>query len=149
MMTNQTNQSNIRPLTKEDYNKGYLNLLGQLTTIETLDYPCFCRKLTQIQSNPNHLVYVIETDNRIIANITLLIEPKFLHHNQNVAHLEDFIIDSQYRRLGIGKKLIRHCQDVAKSHNCYKLILNCDQDLVGYYGHLGFIQKNHEMSCYF
>ena len=79
------------------------------------------------------MIFVIEENRVVIANITLLIEPKFIHHNQNVAHLEDFIIDLDYRKNGLGKILLQHCIDVAKDMNCYKLILNCDDKLVSYY----------------
>ena len=102
-----------------------------------------------IHANPNHMIYVIEENNVVIANITLLIEPKFIHHNQNVAHLEDFIIDLDYRKNGLGKILLQHCIDVAKSMNCYKLILNCDDKLVSYYQTYHFTNKNNEMSLYF
>jgi len=141
--------TNIRALTKDDYYKGYLKLLGQLASIDHINYNTFLAKLDMIHTNPNHMIFVMEENNVVIANITLLIEPKFIHHNQNVAHLEDFIIDPDYRKNGLGKILLRHCIDVAKSMNCYKLILNCDDKLVSYYQTYHFTNKNNEMSLYF
>jgi glucosamine-phosphate N-acetyltransferase len=133
--------TNIGELTKDDYYKGYLKLLDQLASIDHINYNTFLAKLD--------MIFVIEENRVVIANITLLIEPKFIHHNQNVAHLEDFIIDLDYRKNGLGKILLQHCIDVAKDMNCYKLILNCDDKLVSYYQNYNFTNKNNERCLYF
>ena len=139
----------IRQLTSDDYEKNYLVLLRQLTDCPNLTKTEFVNKLQLIKKNPYHKIFVIEDHQIIIASVTILVEPKFIHHNQNVAHLEDFIIDQKYQNNGIGHKLLNYVINYAKLSGCYKLILNCQHNLINYYQKFNFVNKNQEMALYF
>ena len=72
----------LRNIEITDYDKGYLNLLRQLTHIEP-DKITFNHFNNFIDSlNKNHQIIVIEnTDtNMIIGTITVLIEQKLIHN---------------------------------------------------------------------
>jgi len=138
----------ITQLQKNDYYNGFLRLLEQLTTVNSdeISYDDFSKYIDKIKSK----VFIIKdnTSNKIIATATALIENKFIHKLSSVCHIEDVVVDSEYRNKGLGKKLINHCVEYAKSKGCYKIILNCSEKNIQFYEKCGFHNKNVEMSLY-
>ena len=80
---------------------------------------------------------------------SILIEQKIIHNMGKVAHIEDIVIDKNYRKMGLGSKMINKLKKIAKDNNCYKIILNCNEKLITYYEKYGFSQKNVQMAIYF
>ena len=72
-----------------------------------------------------------------------------IHNGEYVGHIEDVVVDEMYRSLKIGKQLMKHVIQYAKEKQCYKVILNCKDNVEGFYKKLGFTCKNKEMSLYF
>jgi glucosamine-phosphate N-acetyltransferase len=135
----------IREIEINDYYKNYLNLLKQLTEVGEHSFDDFYNKITEIKKNNYHKIFVIEKDNKIVGSITCLIEPKFIRNMKSICHIEDFIVDKNYRGQGIGNKLLEFIKDFSKKNNCYKIILNCSEDYINFYNKKGFYQKNFEM----
>ena len=133
-------------LKKEDYYNGFLQLLEQLTTVNAneISYDDFSDHYDKLTSD----VFVIKHNNKIIATASVLIESKFIHKLSNVGHIEDVVIDLEYRNAGLGKMMINHCVNYANEHNCYKILLNCAEKNIGFYEKCGFTNKNFEMSLY-
>lgn len=140
---------NFRKLELDDYNKSYLDLLEQLsiTDKENITYENFKEQITNLNKDTH--IYVLEEKGKITATGTLLIEHKFIHRLSRVGHIEDIVVDKSFRKQGIGKKLILFLEKKALEQNCYKIILNCSDKMIGYYESLDFTQKNMEMSKYF
>lgn len=136
----------IDTLKKEDYYCGFLQLLEQLTTVESdlITYNEFSEQFDNMQSH----VFVIKNNDIIIGTASVIIEPKFIHRLSNVGHVEDVVIDNSYRGNGFGKKLISHCINYCKDNGCYKVILNCNANNVPFYEKCGLTTKNVEMSMY-
>ena len=80
-----------------------------------------------------------EDNKKIIGMVTLLIEQKLIHGGQCVAHIEDLVVDLEYRKLGIGKQLIDFCKTYANQNNCYKIILDCADETRKFYEKNKFI----------
>lgn len=142
--------TSIRRLQKEDYFKGCLQLLEQLTVVNAhnISYERFCEQYDLLKSE----VYVVFNDNdkeKIIAYGSVLIEPKLIRELGFVAHIEDVVVTQSVRGLGIGKMLINHLVDVAKEKGCYKVILNCNDNNCQFYEKCGFNKKEVEMVLYF
>ena len=137
----------ITPLHKNDYCHGFLQLLEQLTTVdaENISYDDFSTHFDKMESKKT---FVIKHNDRIIGTASILIEAKFIHKLSSIGHIEDVVVDSNYRNKGIGKLLIDHCIDYAKENNCYKIILNCAEHNIEFYKKCGFNNKNVEMSMY-
>jgi glucosamine-phosphate N-acetyltransferase len=57
-----------------------------------------------------------------------------------VGHIEDIVVDRQFRRKKIGTKIIKRLISLAKKKNCYKLILQTKKQKE-FYKSLGF-KKN-------
>jgi GNAT superfamily N-acetyltransferase len=68
--------------------------------------------------------YFIAVDNTKITsacNITLV--PNLTRNGKSFAIIENVITDNNYRRKGIGKKVIQNAVQYAKENNCYKVVL--------------------------
>ena len=136
----------FRKLQKNDYNKKYLDLLSQLTEVnkEKISFVDFCNFIDKL--NENHHIIVIIHNNKIVASGTLLIEDKIIHGMSKVGHIEDIVVDSNSRGLGLGKKIISYLTNLAKENNCYKVILNCNEENCKFYQKCGFVKKEIEMA---
>ena len=75
---------------------------------------------------------------RIIGYGAIYIDYKFYRNCKNVGHIEDIIIDKEYRGQGLSKLIINKLLESAKEKECYKIILNCKDEYVGYYQKMGF-----------
>ena len=144
----------IRRLQKMDYDNGIIELLGQLTSIskDEITRAKFDEYVNALLSNDNHLTIVVEDKlkgTKIIGTSTLLVEPKLIHNISKVGHIEDVVVDSEYRSHGIGKMMIDHLTNKGELMGCYKVILDCDEKNAGFYEKCGFKRKGVEMACYF
>lgn len=141
----------IENLEKDDYYKGYLQLLEQLTVVnpDKISYNDFCLQFDQINSNNNYKIIVIRNENKIIGTGSIFLEKKFTRGLTTVGHIEDVVIDEKFRGFKLGKKIIDYLVNFAKINGCYKVILNCSDKNVDFYKKCGFVNKNKEMSLYF
>ena len=64
-----------------------------------------------------------EIDTKLIGLASIYLHKRFYRNNGMSAHLEDIIIDKDYRGLGLGKKLINTIIEWCKEHKCYKIQL--------------------------
>ena len=134
---------NIRQLQVNDYNKGFFCLLKQLTSCSELTVDTFLDIFDNLTDNIH--IYVIEYNNKIIATGTLLIEQKFIHDGKKVGHIEDIVVDKEFRGKGLGKKIILYLIEKSRTYRCYKTILNCSHENIGFYEKLGFKVNEVEM----
>jgi dTDP-glucose 4,6-dehydratase len=143
------NDFNVTHISKNDYNNQYLELLKQLTEIDPKqisqnDFDQFVDNL-----NADHRIYVIKNNNNeVIACATLYIEHKLIHNISKVAHIEDVVVNGEYRGNGLGKKIIDYVMKEADEYGCYKTILNCSDKNKGFYEKCGFVVKGVEMGWY-
>jgi glucosamine-phosphate N-acetyltransferase len=141
----------IRHLEETDYEKGYLQLLCQLSdTIDNHSHALFQSMYEKIRQNNNHHVYVIEdtTIQQIVGSVTLFIEPKFIHNGMSVGHIEDVVVSSSHRSKKIGSFMIDYVNTFMIEHNCYKFILDCCESLERFYSKSGYEKRNIQMALY-
>lgn len=140
----------IRPLAPEDFQKGFGELLGQLTSIGNLDDKKFRNRLEEIKLEGTSLVLVVEDTGRkkIIGAGTLHIERKFSRSAGSCGHIEDIVVLSNVRSGGIGRKIIEELKELGSMYGCYKLILNSEEKNVPFYEKLGFQRKEVQMALY-
>ncbi len=67
-------------------------------------------------------------------------------NGSKVGHIEDIIIDEEYRGKGIGKMLIEYLKSMC--NECYKIVLYCANHNIEFYEKLGFIKKDNCMQLY-
>jgi len=138
----------IRNIKVTDLYKGYIDLLKQLSTIETINITEFNNFINNL--NNNHMILVIEDTEKcsIIGTITILIESKIIHNMGKVCHIEDVVVDKNYRLLGLGKLLIDKAKEIAINEKCYKIILNCNEKNINFYKKSDLSITNTQMGLY-
>ena len=136
---------NFRRLEKADYDKNYLELLKQLTTVGDISQEKYETTVDKMGAE----VWVIEFEGKIIASVSLLLEQKIIHECGIVGHLEDVVVDKDYRKYGLGKFIIERIIKIAKERGCYKLIGDYKSELLGFYEKNGFESKCVQISIYF
>lgn len=136
---------NFRQLEKGDYDKNYLELLKQLTVVGDISKEKYEMTIDKMGAE----VWVIEFEGKIIASVSLLLEQKIIHECGIVGHLEDVVVDRDYRKYGLGKFIIERIIKIAKERGCYKLIGDCKSELLGFYEKNGFESKCVQISIYF
>eukprot|EP01084_Bolivina_argentea_P305886 528464_1 len=146
-----SDQFKIRKLEKSDYDKGHVELMGQLTDVGKVNRIAYSTAFDIMKSNPLQSTFVIEdkSKNLIIGTITIIIEQKFVHGCSRVGHIEDVVTDSNYRGKGLGKLITEYAVNYAKQNGCYKVILNCNDKNVPFYARCGFEKKENQMTKYF
>ena len=139
----------IRHIDDTDIDNHYIQLLGQLTQIDSLDKTQTFEFLRSL--GKNHAIFVIEDyeTNKVVASGTILIETKLIHNNGKIGHIEDIVVDKGYRGFGLGKLMIDHLSTYAKNQGCYKCILDCSEDNILFYEKCGYKLKGVQMSSYF
>ncbi len=136
----------IRKLKLNDYFKNYLELINNFTkNINKITFIKFKKKfLNQIS---NEKIFIYEENNKIIGNIKIIKEQKFHNNFMCVLHIEDLIVHKNYRKKGIATKLINYILE-HELNNCYKIVLNCNNELITFYKQFNFNKKGIEM-CYY
>ena len=129
------NKIEVRQANKKDLNS-LINLLSQLTVVGN-------PTVESINKNIYDNIYVayLTDDNNIIGTITLFVEDKIIHNGSKVGHIEDVVVDKNYRKMGVGKLLIDYVVKLSKDRGCYKVILDCDEDNIKFYEKCGFKTK--------
>lgn len=140
----------IRPLRVDDFERGYLVLLGHLTEVGEVAKEDFSERLLEIDGlHPYLQVWVVEVEDKVVGTATLFVEPKFIHGCSRVGHIEDVAVDPGHQGRGLGKALINHLVRLSKEVGCYKVILDCSKKNKAFYEQCGFQVKNVQMSLYF
>ena len=125
----------IRKIENNDY-ESIFSLLNQLTSAPLINKENFNTIVNNLSNN--HLIFVYELDDKITGCVTLLIEQKLIHSGKCVAHIEDLVVDNNYKNKKIGSILINYCVEIANNNNCYKIILDCNENLFEFYKKLNF-----------
>ena len=132
--------SNIlfRFVRKEDLDQVY-PLLEQLTG---MDYSSRdkdeCWELFNTNTAINSIVGVI--DNKIVTYGSIIIENKI--HGSTSGHIEDIVVDKDFRGQNIGVKLINELVKIGELNKCYRITLFCKDHLVDFYSKNGFAVNN-------
>lgn len=140
-------------ITADDFDRGYMQLLNQLTLAPTdeIDKELFANHLSLMNKNSQKDIFVIhgQSESKVIATASMLYEYKFSRNFGLVAHIEDVVVDENYRNLGLGKMLIMECKRIAEELKAYKIILDCNTTNVTFYEKCDFKQNEVQMAYYY
>jgi glucosamine-phosphate N-acetyltransferase len=138
----------FRPLEAEDYHRGYMKLLAQLTAVGDVTEAKFRARLLEMQqSKMLHTIVGVRvpvapaTEEVVVATTTVLLEPKFARGCGSVAHIEDVVVDSECRGQRLGARIVEAALDVARKAGCYKAILDSSPENAPFYEKLGFHRR--------
>ena len=121
-------------------------LLQQLAPDEPrADSKLMALRLAELPSS--RVVLVAERDGKLLGTCTLNLIEHLAHNFARSAILEDVVVDSDARGLGIGQALIGKAVERARTWGCYKIALSSNQSRETahrFYAGLGF--KAHGVS---
>ena len=145
------NNLQFRCLQNTDFYKGYIELMKQLSdTLTISSFEEFSEILDSIKANKNHIIYVLEDINegKIIANVTIIAERKFIRGGKSAVHIEDVVVDKSCRGRNIGVQMLRHINALIYDTDAYKVILDCKEELEPFYNNSGYSKTCIQMSKY-
>ena len=134
----------FRILSKNDYEQ-YFQLINEFRSTNYTKEQ-FIHFLEE--ENKNIHIWVIEINNELIASGTILYETKLIHNISLYAHIEDIIVSSKYRKNGYGLILLNELVDICKKNNSYKILLDCQEELIKFYEKSGFKKNGSQMVIY-
>eukprot|EP00455_Lapot_gusevi_P007277 TRINITY_DN13122_c0_g1_i5.p1 TRINITY_DN13122_c0_g1~~TRINITY_DN13122_c0_g1_i5.p1 ORF type:complete len:182 (-),score=46.01 TRINITY_DN13122_c0_g1_i5:126-671(-) len=144
----------VRRLEIGDYDKGFIQLLSQLTNAGEVTRQMFQDRFQLLNSAPLrdlHFVMVIEDtrEQKIVATASVILEYKFIRSCGKAAHIEDVVVNNNYRGQKLGQLIMQSVVDIAREQGCYKVILDCSDANMPFYAKLGFQRKENQMALYF
>jgi len=131
----------VRSLCLEDYDRGFLELLGQLTSVGSISREEWEKRFNEMKEcNGTYYVVVIEDviAGRVIGASTLVVEKKFIHNCGLVGRLEDVVVSDVYRGKQLGKLIVAVASLLAVKLGCYKITLNCNDKMIKFYNNMGY-----------
>ena len=91
--------------------------------------------------NQNIKYFVAKENGKIVAACYICIIPNLTRGGKSIGFIENVVTDIEYRRKGIGKKIIEDAIKYAKEQDCYKVLLqsgNERADAHKFYKSIGF-----------
>jgi ribosomal protein S18 acetylase RimI-like enzyme len=73
--------------------------------------------------NCNIKYFLAKDDNKTVASCYICIIPNLAFNGRSIGFIEHVIVDKNYRRKSIGKKIMEMAIEYAKNNNCYKVVL--------------------------
>jgi glucosamine-phosphate N-acetyltransferase len=144
---------NANPNLIESIKNEYLLLLSELTSAPLIDTELFLENISRIHEMGCIVVGIMNdlSNNhfKIFASGTIIIEPKIIRGGKNVGHIEDIVVSKEMRGMGISQQLLEFLKLIARENNCYKIILDCDEEVKKVYMKNGFRVKGIQMAEYF
>ena len=130
----------------------YLELLAELTIVSNIETDFFTENIAAIHQMGCISVKYIGSpgldDFTIIASGTIIIEPKVIRGGKSVGHIEDIVVKREYRGNKNAQDIIEQLKGIARENNCYKIILDCAENVKKVYEHYGFEEKGCQMAVY-
>lgn len=128
----------------------YMGLLSQLTEVEPISDDDFMQKVRAISKMGNIVICYVEDEIPIfVATGTVIFEPKLIRGGAPVAHIEDIVVHRDYRGRGISTTILGKLVELAHCKECYKVILDCREELETVYERAGFEKRGSQMALYF
>ena len=108
---------------------------------ETHDMIRYKAAWVELKNDPNNQIIIGEIDNKIITMLQLTFIRHLTFQGGLRAQIEGVRTHKNYRRQGIGQKLIEYAVQLAKEKNCHLIQLTSNQlrlEALGFYEKLGF-----------
>jgi len=131
----------IEKLTSDDV-KGLSDTIANLREVGLEDDRI--RQLLKTMADQDIHVFVARED-EIIGSVSLIVEQKLIHEGGIVGHIEDVATRKSHEGKGVGSALMKEAVSYAKKRGCYKVMLDCETDLMPFYERFGFKEGDHSM----
>lgn len=134
----------IREIRYEELPK-LLSLYGQLhpDDPDVGEYKALKTLWNEIYNDPNLHYIVIEEDGELVATCTITIIKNLTRGLRPYGLIENVVTHRDYRKRGYGTKVLHKAIEMAREHNCYKVMLmtsSKDEDILRFYEKAGFVK---------
>lgn len=105
------------------------------------------KKFGQISKNPNYIFLCAENNGKVIGVIQGIVCEEIYGDCIPFLMMENFVIDKNFRRKGIGQSLLNELEKVGKEKSCSQIIFITEtdrEDTVRFYENLGFDSISHK-----
>lgn len=95
----------------------------------------------QLFNDPKITCWVVDREGTLVSSCILVIVPNLTRNARSYGLIENVVTHADYRRQGIGKRLMQHVLQFAWSQNCYKVMLMSDvkrKEAHQFYEQVGF-----------
>lgn len=117
----------IRPATREDL-PAILSLYRDLEGVYGLEgdgeEPLDLVLWDKVAADTRQQILVAERDGRVTGSLTIVIVPNLGHRGRPWAAVENVVVAGEARGRGVGTALMRRATDIARVHDCYKVVLS-------------------------
>ena len=131
----------------------HLSLLSELSIVTELDTNLYLEHVKKISNMGTIIVCYIDTplseNFDIIASGTIIIETKLIRGGKSVGHIEDIVVKSTHRGKQISSDILNLLKNIAREKDCYKVTLDCNEEVKKVYNRSGFEEKGIQMAIYF
>ena len=134
----------FREVTKDDLDSIF-NILNQLKkiNIRSINKELAWKSFNENKSTKS-IVGIL--DKKIVSYGSIVIENKI--RGEVAGHIEDIVVDKNYRGRFIGDNLIKELINIAEKYNCYRITLFCKEHLKNFYSRQGFKKTSINMKKY-
>ena len=77
----------------------------------------------KIMADPNHHVAVALVEDKFVSSCVCLIVPNLSRNGRPYALVENVVTDPKHRRKKYASQCLNFAKEIAKSQNCYKIML--------------------------
>jgi len=112
---------------------GFFEAVSNLRPVGNIDYEDAKKILIKINSQDSHIFVAIDENDKIVATTTLMIEQKFLRNGALAGHIEDVSTRKGFEKKGLASAVLKYAIAYAKKRGCYKVILDCEENLINFY----------------
>ena len=124
--------------------KNMVQILELYKQLKPNEKPISLSKANEIwrEIKKNNIRYFVAKDKGVIvATCYICIIPNLTKKGKSIGFIENVVTDKEYKRKGIGKKIIENAIKHAKKNNCYKVFLQTGikrREAHKFYKSLGF-----------
>ena len=130
----------IREIKEEDLDeqRGFFKTLSNFGKTESLTKEQIKNVFQELKKENCYIFVAVAEDAQIVGIIKLIIDQKFFHQGAKAGHIEDVVVRKEFENMGIARSLIKQVVSKAKKMGCYKVILDCRDELIPFYKKFGF-----------
>lgn len=116
-------------------------LIKQLNGMEPVSYNIYNEKYNTL-INDTTVTVLISVDTLVVGTGRLTVEYKM---RDPLCYINDIVVDSMYRKKGVGVKIVSYLTEFAKTFGCYKIVLSCKDELNEFYSKNNYKKEGGQM----
>lgn len=102
---------------------------------------CLSNTWKQILEDENHHLIVNEVEGKIVSSCVCVVIPNLTRNVRPYAFLENVVTHTDFRGHGLASEYLEYAKQIAKQHNCYKMMLltgSRNKEILDFYKNAGY-----------